>query len=184
MKEEVFFPSWQLALFLSCCLDVFISVGLLEHIIDEGVPVILPQGEQLLEYVDRQTIEREEPLNEEVNLPHVSHPLLIIITEGLVHHLPDLLSQLKILVSQDVGELDDGLSIVTHELAEVLLPSISSHSHLGCEKEAEESIHHGDSRESCTVPANEPSTLVVVVLASIGDMRKHPLLQLVGESID
>lgn len=83
-----------------------------------------------------------------------------------------------------MGKLDDCLSIVAHELAEVLLPSVSSHCYLWCKDQTEEGIDHWDGRKACAISADEPTTLVVVILAGIGYMGEHPLFKFIGEGIN
>jgi hypothetical protein len=86
-------------------------------------------------------------------------------------------------VGQNVSELDDRLTIVANNLAEELRLSVSSHSHLRRENQTKQGIDHRHRGKSSAVPANVSTTLVIVILTRVGDMREHLLIKFICEGV-
>ena len=65
--------------------------------------VTLSQSHKFLKDVNWQAVEGEKSLDTKVDLREMSLLEVVFVTEGLVHHGPDLLDNLKILMSQNVS---------------------------------------------------------------------------------
>jgi hypothetical protein len=85
-------------------------------------------------------------------------------------------------MSQDMTQIDD--RVIADDTCEVHLFSICLHGNDRREDKREECINHRHRREPSTISTYEPSSLVIVLLASVSDMPHHPIIKLVSEVID
>ena len=111
--------------------------------------------------------------------------LLNFIAQGLIEHSTNSLRKLEVVVSQHVCKRKDKLTIVTHDLAEVdLVLGISHDLDDWSKDEAKDSINHGYVRQLCRIAAQKAPAFVIIVLASIGDVRQLISIGLKREVVD
>ena len=144
--------------------------------------VFLPQEHEFLVNVKGESIETEEALDVEVYLGEVRLPLVVLVAQRLIEHLPDLHYYVQVLVCQDVTQVYH--CVVADYPSEVHLLPISLDSHYRGEDQREERVDHGHRWQPRAVPAYVPASLVIVLLAGIGDMPDHPIIKLIGEVVD
>ena len=86
-------------------------------------------------------------------------------------------------MSEDVGQGQDELTIITDKLIEVDLVFIGHDLDDWSEDKAEDGIYHGYIRQLGGVTTQEAPTLIIVVLASVGDVRKLVCVSLHGKVV-
>lgn len=109
---------------------------------------------------------------------------VIFIAKCLVKHLSNLLYQFKIMVCEDVRQVQHQLTVVADDSLEILLWLISHDLHEWCEHEAEKDVDHGHVWKPSAWSAEKSTTFVVVVLAGEGHLFNVQRIKLVGEIVD
>jgi len=92
--------------------------------------------------------------------------LFVLVTKGLIKHGSYFLRDFYILVGQHVSQWNDQLAIVTNYSAEVCFGFVSHYLYKRGKNQTEQRIYHGYVGKTCTVATEEPSTFIVVILAS------------------
>ena len=87
-------------------------------------------------------------------------------------------------MSENVGQGQDELAIITDKLIEVDLVFIGHDLDDWSEDQTEDGIYHGYIRQLGRVATQEAPTLIIVVLASVGDVRQLVCVSLHGKVVD